>query len=611
MNKMQLNIICFVFMILLFSSCGNNILDQIPLDSYSDATVWSDINLADRYLLDDYNCLQADLSYNTLASLTDEANATHEFGMSNYLTGGTTADDCTPFNSGEWTGMDWMTWNVMFGYIQKINLFLSKVDNVVAVSDEISKPAIKQKVDIMKGEAYFLRAFCYHQLACNYGGVPIMEVPNELGADFLSIKRNTFEETVNFIVNDCDKAFGLLGDDMEMGRVTKGAALALKSRILLFAASDLTADGSAENEYVGYASPDRHALWTVAKNAAKAVMNLGIYKLADFGAPDKAAVSANYFNFFKLKDLSNKEIIWGKMFLKDQGTVNWTNRLQGSNGFGDYACSAPSQNMVDSYQMEDGSSFSDHFELDGNNYYRNISTKYHNSNIYYNRDPRFYGTILYDSAKWLTRYDNLIDRDPLGIYDRRTRIVIQNGNEISRIFGIDTKNGPVDAEDGSNTGYCMKKYLDDEVYSDYSNNENVWIEFRYAEILMNYAEACMELDETAEATKYINMIRNRAAMPDFTGDIKKALRYERRIEFAFEARRWYDIRRWKILPETLKDAKGVDIIEVKNMDSGTVTTTWRQIDVDTRGPVQSKMYWLPISRTEMHKAPQLVNNPGY
>ena len=609
MKKHQFCILIFAFLLPVFTSCEKQILDKKPLDNYSDATIWADVNLADRYLLQSYNCLQADLHVSMLSNLTDESNATHAFGMENYLTGKMTADNPSPI-PGAW-GMDWMSWDVIFSYIQQINIFISNVDKVLDSYNEPEKSAMKEKVDGMKGEAYFLRAFCYYQLACNYGGVPIMEVPNKLGDDFLTIIRATFEETVNFITSDCDAAFDLLGDDMEMGRATKGAALALKSRVLLFAASDLMADGTATNEYVGYTNPDRNALWTAAKNAAKAVMDLGMYELADFGAPDRVAVSKNYFGLFKSKDLSNKEIIWGKMFLKNVGALNENNMNHGSNGFGDWGCTAPTQNLVDAYQMEDGSDFFDHFELDNEGYYRNISSNYTNENIYYNRDPRFYGTILYDSAKWLNRYADLIEKDPLGIYDRRTRITIQNGVEISKIFGIDTKGGPVDSEDGTNTGYVMKKYLDDEVYSMFGRNENVWIELRYAEVLMNYAEACLELGETLEATTYINMIRNRAAMPDFTGDIRDALRYERRIEFAFESRRWYDIRRWKLLEEALTDANGVNIIEIKNLNDGTITTTWRQIHVEDRGPVQSKMYWLPIPRAEMKRAPQLVNNPGY
>ena len=138
--------------------------------------------------------------------------------------------------------------------------------------------------------------------------------------------------------------------------------------------------------------------------------------------------------------------------------------------------------------------------------------------------------------------------------------------------------------------------------------ENVWIEFRYAEILLNYAEASFALGQTTEATHYINMIRTCAGMPDFTGDITNALRYERRIELVFENNRWYDIRKWKILDKALTDAKGVDITET--ITNGNATTVWKQIHVEQRQSL-SKMYWIPISSEERRKAPQLQQNPGY
>jgi hypothetical protein len=100
-------------------------------------------------------------------------------------------------------------------------------------------------------------------------------------------------------------------------------------------------------------------------------------------------------------------------------------------------------------------------------------------------------------------------------------------------------------------------------------------------------------------------------LPNFTGDIKEALRYERQMEFVFENIRWYDIRRWKILDKVLTNASGVSIIETNNLDLGTRTTTWRQIFVQNRGPISDKMYWFPIPLDEMHRAPQLVQNPGY
>src|SRR5690606_30583484 len=155
----------------------------------------------------------------------------------------------------------------------------------------------------------FLRAFAYTELTRVYGGVPLLDTESDIDQDFGAILRASFEETVNFIVKDCDEAASLLltKAEMQMGKATKAAALALKSRILLFAASDLTADGTAESEFVGYENPDRTALWTAAQSAAKAVMDLQTYSLADFGAPDKSVIPQNMADFFASRDLSSPE----------------------------------------------------------------------------------------------------------------------------------------------------------------------------------------------------------------------------------------------------------------------------------------------------------------
>lgn len=601
-----------ILIFLITTSCSEELLDKTPQDRYSDAVLWNDVTPADRYLQAVYNnCLTGPFGYLSFTSLSDEGHDTHGFGTENYLKGNITASNTEPF--GNWA-FNYTTWNAMYKNIRDINVFLANIEKVPDAYPEQERQNISAQVQVMKGEAIFLRAFCYVQLARNYGGLVIKKELFNIGDDYLSFTRSSFKETVDFIVQECDNAVALLNNNSgtEMGRATKGAALALKSRVLTFAASDLTADGTAENELVGYTSADRSALWTAAKNAAKAVMDLGEYQLEDFGAPDQKAVAVNYFNFFKRKDLSSNEVIWGKMFLNGLGSRNQMNLINGSNGFVEYGCNAPTGNLVDAFEMEDGSNFTDHFSIDGNDYYVNNSGKFHSPNIYLNREPRFYGTILYDSAVWKKRFPDLEDRDPLGIYDRRTRITIQNGQEVSRIYGIDTKQGPVDPDDGTFTGYTFKKFQDDKHYgTESNNNENCWYELKYDEVLLNYAEACIGLNEIAEATKYINIIRNRVGLPNSEGDITKALRYERRIEFVHEDVRWYDMRRWKILDQTITNVTGVDIIETINKDTGTDVTTWRRISVQERGPAQKKMYWVPIPIDEINRAPQLQQNPGY
>ncbi|RYF85567.1 MAG: RagB/SusD family nutrient uptake outer membrane protein, partial [Chitinophagaceae bacterium] len=275
-----------VLLIIVLPSC-NKILDKTPLDKFSDALLWSDVNLADRFLLDTYNnSINGGFGYLSYASITDESHDTHAFGTENYLQGNITSSNTAPF--GIWA-FGYTTWDVMYRNIQKLNSFLKNIDRVPEAYPAAQQPTIKTQTDRMKGEAIFLRAFCYHQLVRNYGGVILITEPFEVGGDYLSLKRNTFKESVDFIASECDASAAMLGDKSEivMGRATKAASLALKSRILLFAASDLTADGTAENELVGYMSPDRTALWTAAKDAAKALIDLGTYSLADFGAPSK------------------------------------------------------------------------------------------------------------------------------------------------------------------------------------------------------------------------------------------------------------------------------------------------------------------------------------
>ena len=594
--------------LVLFSACKkNSILDQTPQDQYSDAVLWSDIGLADAYLLDAYHGTDMGFTQTMLSSATDEAHSTFDHGAEVYVQGNISPDNTAPWDGGE-TNLPY--WDNYFANIQKINVFIKKIDGVADAYPESEKLAIRAKASVMKGEALFLRAFCYSKLVCTYGGVPVLKNALKLGENFNLINRSTFEETIKFISDDCDAAVALLKtkNEMELGKVTKETALALKSRVLLFAASDLTADGTAQNKYVGYENPDRTALWTAARDAAKSVIDLNTYQLADFGAPDKAAIAKNYYEFFKAKDLSDNEIIWGKMYGRSTGDKNQMNQWNGGNGWYLWASNAPTQNLVDAYEMDNGSDFFDHFKIDGNGYYQNISSQFHNKNPYYNRDPRFYGSILYDSAIWMPRPSGLQGIDPLGVYSRRTLITMNGGNNSTTIFGLDTRQSSVSPFNGSFTGYVMKKMLDNEIDAQSQSNENVWIEFRYAEILLNYAEASFALGQTTEATHYINMIRTRAGMPNLTGNITNALRYERRIELVFENNRWYDIRRWKILDKALTDAKGVDITET--IADGNATTVWKQIQVEQR-QASSKMYWIPISSDEKRKAPQLQQNPGY
>jgi starch-binding outer membrane protein, SusD/RagB family len=573
------------------SSC-HDILDLKPVDRYTDAVVWEDINLSKAYLLDTYRGTGMGYRQYMVTGVSDEAQI--KFRENFYVRGDISPDNVSPWGlSAHLPG-----WNDHYRNIQKLNKFLDNVNRAVNAAPEGNKAAIQAQVDILRGEALFLRAFAYAELARVFGGVPLLAKESQINQDFKSITRASFEETINFIVKDCDEAASLLvaKDKTEMGKATKAAALALKSRILLFAASDLTADGTAASKFVGYINPNRPALWKAAQQAAKAVIDLNENSLENFGAPNKENVIKNMAAFFERSNLSSPEVIWGKMYSTIDGDINNMNGQNAPSHTGFATSTNPTQKLVDSYQMEDGSNFFNHFSVT-NDVYKNISTKYTKENIYKNRDPRFYATILYDSAIWNGRY-----------VDIRTRITQVNGVPTKTVFGYDTENSTYNAHNATITGYSLRKLLIEKLSDPLNRNNNVYIEFRYAEVLLNYAEASIGVGDNAEAAIYINRIRNRAAMPNFTGDITQALRYERQIELAFENNRWYDMRRWKILVPELTNVYGIKIDEVTN--NGNVSTTWRRFVTQTR-VATARMLWIPIPRIEINKAPQLEQNPGY
>ena len=466
----------------------------------------------------------------------------------------------------------------------------------------------------MRGEALFMRGFAYSQICRVYGGLPLFDEPNQFSDDFKSVTRATFEETINFIVSDLDEAAQLLKpkSEMKMGRATKEAALAIKARILLFAASDLTADGTAVNDLVGYASPDRTALWTAARDAAKAVIDMGTCELEDFGAPDQEMVAQKFFDYFKARDLSSNETIWGKMFLKGKGIVEGQSRNY-PNGFGGDGRNGPWMTMVDEFDMSDGSKFSEHFSIDpSTGVYQNISSTFLHENPFKDRDPRLYASILFDSAKWQPRLKaDYTVIDPNGYVNTRTTIYKEGGVEVSKVFGMDTRNATWNSGNANYQRLYTKKMMDDQVQPLLDGQTDiVWIFIRYAEVLFMYSEACMELGDIPTATTYLNMIRNRAGLPDFTGDIREALHHEKKVEMYFEEQRWYDIRRWKILEEAFSTPNtGIDIVEVN--EDGVRTTTWTAIQAAPHNTYVASQYWWPISATEIERAPQLQNNPGF
>jgi hypothetical protein len=415
------------------------------------------------------------------------------------------------------------------------------------------------------------------------------------------VARNTFAETVDFIKKDLDEAISVLPVGTDKTRATKGAAMALKARVLLYAASDLfnkTSDwapGYSHPELIGYTDNNQMQRWREAKDAAKAVIDLGIYHLVgENGFATAEEAKNNYINMFLTK--SNDEDIMLIYYDYVNYGSDWqcpaVGKFNTPNGFHGWGGNVPSGQLVDAFEMADGSQFS----------WNNAENKKH---PYQNRDPRFYADILYDGAHWRQRPDDVIGRDPLG--NVQTGYYEQADGTYSA--GIDTRQG-VDDWNGTYTGYYMRKFIDPSVNHQYNYQNWPFRESRYAEVLLNYAECCIELGEDAEARKYINMIRKRAGMPDITesgNTLKQRYRNERQIELCYEQQRYFDIRRWMIAPDVIKNVQGIDI----RYPYGSKEPSYKVINSVQERNWDNKSYLMPIYLDEIQKNNLLIQNPGY
>ncbi|MDR6803714.1 hypothetical protein J2Y45_000984 [Dyadobacter sp. BE34] len=604
------------------SSCDTDFLDVTPPTEIAGDAVWGDGALSESFVTGIYAGLQqGGFSEQMLASLTDEAVFTHTGRNINTVNEGS----LSPSNLG-WVDATY-GWSQMYQYIRASNLAISKLATAT-FTDETLKARLR-------GEAYFMRAYYYQQLVRYYGSVPIIKKVYALNEDY-SVARGTFDECVKQIVSDADSAALLLdGKNPAKGRATKTAALALKARVLLYAASDLhdipTAKANSpviaafpNPEFLGYTSGDRKARWVAAQAAAKAALDASGngYKL-NLTAPVTAEQGRlNYISLAmagasadKTLDASANDIIFGRYFTPSQNEgARQTGLNNGPNGYHNWAGNTPIGTLVDDYEMMDGTSFS-------------WTNPTHKANPYVNRDPRFYATIMYDGANWKPRPSDA--KDPAnqiqtGAYD----LLDDKGALINR-KGLDTRSSSIEDWNGSRTGYYMRKFIDpNPSLYDNTDRQNIpWPFFRVTENVFNYIEASIELGEDAVALEWLNKIRFRAGMPALKvsgAALKEAFRHEKRIEMAYEEQRYHDARRWMVAPTTLgrslqyinvigKFKPGKSMKEPYHYDPTVYDYTYTPVEEkshENRTWVD-KMYFRPFSRDEINRNAKLVQNPGY
>jgi len=609
-------------LLLLLVSCKDDFLNTEPLDSISSEATSADGPLSQAFIYNVYSFLgYGGFEEQGLSSLTDEAMFTHAGRNINTFTEGTEDPTNTAWMSSTYE------WSQMYLAIRQANVAIERLPTATFDDTELR--------DRLLGEAYFLRAYYYHQLARFYGGVPLIDRPYGLDEDY-SIARSTWAETVAFIVSDLEDASGLLDGKAETpGRATKLAADALKSRVLLYDASDLHQSDLASGVFSGYsnidlvAAPtgDRTAKWRAARDAAQAVVDAGAgYKL-DLGAPVSAEEGQqNYISISMgggsaVGDASAAvELIFQRTAsplytIEDAWPLGGLNHgiNNGPNGYNNWAGNTPIQQMVDDYEMMDGSSF-------------DWDNPDHASSPYTDRDPRFYASVMYDGATWKPRPSAAAGLDPMdqiqtGFYDDG------NGGTVN---GIDTRSSTIENWNGTRTAYYHRKFIDpNPALPDNQSNAQVvpWPFIRYTEAVLNLVEASIELGDEAVAREWLTRIRARSGMPAVTesGDaLRDRYRNERRIELAYEEHRYHDARRWLIAEETL--GRGIQIANIRATPRPGASphvpyrhdpevyeytyTVATNTENETRN-WNNKMYYRPITRDEINRNDLLIQNPGY
>ncbi len=417
----------------------------------------------------------------------------------------------------------------------------------------------------MIGQVRTIRAYQYFDKNWWYGGVPIIE--NYETAEEAQVARNTEEEVKQFIYDELDAAIPLLNETPKSrGYIAKGTALAIKMRSALY-----------------YGDYER------AKEAAQAIMDLKQYELD----PD-------YANIFTVAGQGSKEIIASVQYIENLKTLYTIGQMY-PNADGGWSSIVPTQNLVDTYEMDNGLT-----KEEAGDYYDPAHPFAH-------RDPRMAMTIIFPGQDWNGRIFNTLDKQI-----------------VNAATGAEETNGdyPANADNASKTALSWNKYLGPKSqYADMWSTNACPIVFRYAEVLLTYAEAENELNgPSAKVYDLLNQIRNRVGMPDVDqskygtqSTLRELIRRERSVELAGEGLRRADILRWKdangkMVAETVLNGpltRIIGTVDHSGTDPYTRATITRTDELIENRSFAVHNRYFPMAQSDMDANPNLKQNPGY
>ena len=418
-----------------------------------------------------------------------------------------------------------------------------------------------QNYDNYQYQVRFLRAYFYFELVRRYQNVPLITKPLSK-TEANQIEPSSAQEVLKFIINECTEIAPKLPikstsiAQAENGRATRAMAMALKSRAALYAASPL------------YNTNGDNAQWTEAAKASHDIIA---------SAGELGLGLDTYANLFKSKNYNSKEVILCRPTGTSK-TFEQANYPMGVTGGNTTTC--PTENLASAFEMKDGRAFD----------WNDPTMK---ANPYKDRDPRFYLTIVHNGMLW----------------PAKKAVDISEGGA----NGLPLTNA-------TTTGYYLRKYVDNsisfEAGSTTAATHHNWILFRYAEVLLNYAEAMIHVNGncdykdatyTMSAREALNAVRKRAGMPEVAAcsqdEFLTRVKHERRVEMAFEGQRFWDLRRWKNLDET----KNIYAVRITHHNG---VLSYEKTLLSERS-VSDKLYFYPIANVELFKNKKLVQNSGW
>lgn len=540
--------------LLCLASCQKDFLTRDPLDSITDVSFWK----TEEQLELAVNACYASLKGKNVVDMENMGDNTIYPAQSDYLaiSSGNFDYSLGTLNS---------EWKAQYEGIRRCNSFLLNYKR----AENINPKLLNQ----YGAEARFLRAFLYSYLSFFFGDVPLVTEPLDIGDEQIMGPRTPNAEVVDFILSELDLAAADLPATYaaaDLGRITKGAALAWKARVALY-----------------------YGKWDMAEQAAKAVMDMKQYALYSNG---NTATSYNelFTHAGKLAAGKNKETILARLYLADISMHNMSREVQVPDQTSRFS---PTKSLVDSYLCIDG------LPIEQSPLY--VEDSY--QGIFKNRDPRLTQTVLAPGAAWGGQDDGDPDDKPNAVFN------------IPK-FNADKK-GSISA-----TGFYFTKYVNIPTVSIYNKDPNDIHILRYAEVLLSYAEARLEqgklTQEDIDLT--VNLLRNRVGMKRMelaelaaNGlDVRTEIRRERRVELALEGQRYFDIKRWKQGELLSRDVKGIKKSFIASNNQNFV----KAIPADENGYMiintgrnfdAGRAYLWPVPLTQLQRNPALGQNPGW